>query len=213
MTIKLDLHIHSKHSGDSLSKPEEIIRWAKRSGLNGIAVVDHGTIKGGEVTSRLNKEEDFIVITGAEIKTDKGEILGYFLYDEIKSREFFEVIDEMREQEALISVPHPFDTFRLNRVKKPEEIASQIDAVEVYNSRCLLDSSNKKALNLSKEHNLGVTAGSDAHHLDEIGSAGILIRGERIREEMAENKNYFGKKNPLLIHAKTTLQKLIPRRI
>jgi predicted metal-dependent phosphoesterase TrpH len=213
MPIKLDLHIHSNQSGDSLSKPEEIISWAKRAGLKGIAVVDHGTITGGEATSRLNKEEDFIVITGAEIKTDKGEILGYFLYDEINSRDFFEVIDEMREQDALISVPHPFDTLRLNRVKAPEEIASQIDAVEVYNSRCLLDSSNKKALTFSEEHNLGVTAGSDAHHLDEIGSAGVLIKGDRIREEIAENKNYFGRKNPLLTHAKTTLQKLIPRRI
>jgi predicted metal-dependent phosphoesterase TrpH len=213
MSIKIDLHVHSKYSGDSLSEPREIINWAKRAGLSGVAVVDHSTIKGGEATSRQNSDDEFLVFTGAEIKTDRGEIIGYFLNEEIKSRSFMDVIDEMREQDALISIPHPFDTFRFNRIKNPEEIYPHVDAVEVYNSRCLLDSSNKKALNFSKKHGLAVTAGSDAHHIEEIGSAGIEIKGESVRSEMIKNKSYFGRKNPLLIHAKTSLQKLIAKRI
>jgi predicted metal-dependent phosphoesterase TrpH len=213
MSIKIDLHVHSKYSGDSLSEPREIINWAKRAGLSGVAVVDHGTIKGGEAVARLNRDSDFLVITGAEIKTDRGEIIGYFLNDEIKSRSIMDAIDEMKEQDALISIPHPFDTFRFNRLKNPEDVASYVDSVEVYNSRCLLDSSNKKALKFSKKHDLGATAGSDAHHIEEIGSAGIEIKGESVREEMIKNKGFFGRKNPLLIHAKTSLQKLIPKRI
>jgi predicted metal-dependent phosphoesterase TrpH len=211
MTIKLDLHIHSRYSGDSFSEPKDIIKWAKAAGLGGIAVVDHGTIKGGEKTAKENKDEDFIVISGAEIKTEKGEVIGYFLNEEISSRDFTEVIDEMRQQDAVISVPHPFDTFRLNRIKNLEEIVSNLDAVEVFNGRCLMNSSNKKALAYSKKHDLAMTAGSDAHHLDEIGTAGVEIRGDMVRAELLGNKEFFGKKNPLLIHAKTSLQKLISK--
>lgn len=210
MSFKIDLHVHSKYSGDSLNEPEEILRLARQSGLGGVAVVDHGTIKGGEEAISLNTDEDFIVITGAEIKTDKGEIIGYFLNEEIKSSVFMEAVDEMRSQDALITIPHPFDALRFNRIKEPEDAASFVDAVEVFNSRCMLDASNKKALAFSKKHGLGVTAGSDAHYLDEIGSAGITIKGERIREEMQANKDYFGKKN-LFVRARSKLQRLVPK--
>lgn len=211
MSIKVDLHVHSKYSGDSLSEPGEIIKWAKRAGLSGVAVVDHGTIKGGEAVARQNRDDEFLVITGAEIKTNKGEVIGYFLNEEIKSQSIMDVIDEMKKQDAIISIPHPFDTFRFNRIKTPEEVAAYVDAVEVYNSRCLLDSSNKKAQKFSKKHKLGATAGSDAHHIEEIGSAGIEITGESIREEILKNQSYFGSKNPLLVHAKTSLQNLISK--
>jgi predicted metal-dependent phosphoesterase TrpH len=211
MSLKIDLHIHSNQSGDSLNEPIQILKKCKKEGLGGVAVVDHNTIRGGEKTAAQNQDENFIVITGAEIRTDKGEIIGYFLNEEIKSRNLMEVVDEMREQDALISIPHPFDTFRLNRIKEPEKIASNVDSVEVYNSRCLFESSNKKALTFSQKHGLGVTAGSDAHHLDEIGSAGIIIKGEMIREEIEKNKSFFGTKNPILAHAKTTLHKLVHR--
>jgi predicted metal-dependent phosphoesterase TrpH len=211
MTIKIDLHVHSKFSGDSMSKPGDIIKWAKKRGLGGVAIVDHGTIKGGEAASKINKDADFFVITGAEIKTDRGEVIGYFLNDEIRSKNFSEVVDEMRAQDALISAPHPFDPFRHNRIKEPEDVAPYLDAVEVFNGRCFFNSSNIKALAFSKKHGLAVTAGSDAHHPEEIGSAGVKIKGESIRKELMSNKEYFGRKNPLLIHAKTTLQKLIPK--
>ncbi len=207
--LKIDLHIHSKYSGDSSNEPREIIRRAKDAGLDGVAVVDHGTIKGGVETTKANDDENFTVITGAEIKTDQGEIIGYFLDEEIKSRNFNEVIGEMRGQDAIITVPHPFDSFRMNRVKNPVEIASQLDAVEVFNSRCILDSSNEKALQFSKDHKLSATAGSDAHEPYEIGAAGITIQGDDIRHEISHNTGHFGRKNTFLVHARTRLRKLI----
>jgi predicted metal-dependent phosphoesterase TrpH len=210
--LKIDLHIHSKYSGDSQSRPADIIKYAQKTGLGGVAIVDHGTVKGGIAGVRAAKKSGFIVIAGAEIKTDQGEIIGYFLTEEIESRSLFEVIDEMRAQDAVITVPHPFDTFRFNRLKSITEIQPPVDAVEAYNSRCLFESSNKKALAYSEKHSLAVTAGSDAHHIEEIGSAGIEIPGDNLRTEMLENKSYFGSKNPLLIHARTSLQKLIPKR-
>ncbi|RMF88791.1 MAG: PHP domain-containing protein [Methanobacteriota archaeon] len=208
--MKIDLHIHSKYSGDAFNEPRDIIKQAKKAGLDGVAVTDHNTIKGGEETARCNSDEDFIVITGAEIKTDRGEVIGYFLNEEIESRSFEEVIDAMRDQDALISIPHPYDLFRSNRIKDPEKAAGSVDAVEVFNSRCLLSSFNGQALSLSERFSLGATAGSDAHSPEEIGSAGVIIKGERVHEEILRNREYFGRKNPALLHAKTTLQRLLP---
>jgi len=213
MSVKIDLHIHSKYSGDSLSEPSDILKTAKKTGLAGIAVVDHGTIEGGLKTAKANKDESFKVIIGAEIKTDSGEVIGYFLNQEISSRSFGDVIDEMKAQDAIISIPHPFDVFRKNRIKKPEAASKYVDLVEVFNSRCILDLFNKKALEFSEKFNLGVTAGTDAHHLEEIGTAGVMLKGDDLRGELKENRDYFGVKNPLTLHAKATLERLIFKRL
>ncbi len=211
MSVKIDLHVHSNYSSDSNSKPREILRRAKKIGLGGVAVVDHGTVKGGLKAVKMNSDPDFIVIPGAEINTDIGEIIGYYLTDEIKTRSHMEVLDEMKSQNAIISIPHPFDTFRFNRVREPEKIALGVDAVEVFNSRCIMDRSNKQAQELAEKHGLAATAGSDAHHLDEIGSAGIIIQGIDSRKEILSNKDFFGRRSPLFLHAKASLKRLIPK--
>jgi len=40
-SLKIDLHIHSQYSTDGLSKPESIVKRAKKKGLDGIAITDH----------------------------------------------------------------------------------------------------------------------------------------------------------------------------
>ncbi len=192
-------------------EPADILKTARHRSLEGVAVIDHGTIEGGVSASKINKDPSFTVITGAEIRTDKGELIGYFLNEEIKSRGFMEVVDEMRGQDALISLPHPFDPFRLNRIKDAREAVGHIDSVEVFNSRCILDSSNKKAFEFSQENNLSVTAGSDAHTPEEIGSAGVILEGADIRKELFDNTAYFGDKNSLYSHARGSFQNLLKR--
>ena len=39
--LKFDLHIHSKHSKDSLMDKERIKKIAQKKGLSGIAIADH----------------------------------------------------------------------------------------------------------------------------------------------------------------------------
>jgi len=73
--MKLDLHIHSKYSKDSLLKPETILKVAKKRGLGGIAVTDHNTIKGGLFTQKINDDKNFVVIVGSDIKTEYGDII------------------------------------------------------------------------------------------------------------------------------------------
>lgn len=170
-----DLHIHSIYSKDSFLKPANILRIAKTKGLSGIAVTDHHSIKGGITTLKLNNDKNFHVIVGSEIKTEYGDIIGLFLHDDIKSRLFIEVIDEIKDQDGLTILAHPYRKGRI----APNDLIAKIDYIEVFNARSK-NSSNKMALNLAKLFKKPITAGSDAHMGFEIG---------RGRMEVAETFN------------------------
>ena len=68
-SIKLDLHLHSIYSGDSLIKPENAIKYAKKKGLDGFAITDHETLKAYNLLIKRKQYEDFIIIPGMEIAT------------------------------------------------------------------------------------------------------------------------------------------------
>ena len=161
--IAIDFHIHTYRSPDCLMKPRKIIRHAKRRGLNGIVICDHETIQGALQVSQINDDASFLVVVGAEIRTDAGDIIGIFLKDEIRSRTFTEVVEEIRAQDGLVILPHPFKQHRLDRID-----FDQIDFIEAYNAR--VDGRlNRKALELARGKNIPAVAGSDAHFYREIG--------------------------------------------
>lgn len=200
----VDMHVHSKYSPDSNMEIKDIVKQGKKQGLSAVAITDHGTWEGGFKGEEF-KDESFSIIPGAEINTNLGEVIGYFLQGEIKYRDFYDVMDQMKEQDALIAVPHPFDTFRLNRVKEIEKLYEKFHAMEIFNSRCILSSFNVKAYEFAKEHNMGITAGSDAHTLAEIGKGGVMV--ESI-EDLRKNKikDIFGQRIglPGLVKGKMT---------
>lgn len=174
---RYDLHIHTKYSQCSLSKPAKVLETAKKRGLNGVAITDHNTIKGALKVKRLNKDRDFEVIVGEEIKTEAGEILAYYLKKEIKPGRFERVIKEIKSQKAICAIAHPFAHFRKRLRMDFRGIKANLDAVEVLNARALLKRENKKAGRLAEKLNLAMIAGSDAHFCHEIGRAYTLFRG------------------------------------
>ena len=171
MTLNFDLHIHSIYSRDAILKPERIIKIAKKKGLSGIAVTDHDTIKGALKTKSV-AFDNFMVIVGAEVQTDKGEIIGLFLNDEIKSRIFVEVIDEIKDQDGITVLPHPYR----NRLSNPRDLLEKVDLIEGLNARTSKEL-NYRAQSLAKNFGLPITAGSDAHTPFEIGRAQTIIQG------------------------------------
>ncbi len=159
-----DFHVHTKYSFDSIMEPKKILKTAKDKKLNGIVICDHNTIKGGLEVKKLNTDKDFFVIVGAEIETNGGDITGIFLTQEIKSREVNEVIREIKRQKGKVILNHPFKGHNLSLID-----FSQIDYIEGFNSRLNMEA-NKKAIELAKEYNIPIIAGSDAHLYNEIGN-------------------------------------------
>lgn len=171
MAMIFDFHIHSIYSKDAILKPERIIKIAKKKGLTGIAVTDHDTIKGA-LKAKAVASDNLMVIVGAEIQTDKGEIIGLFLNEEIKSREFTEVIEEIKDQNAITVLPHPYR----NRHSNPKDLLERVDLVEGLNARTHKEL-NYKAQRLARNFGLPIIAGSDAHTPFEIGRVQTIIQG------------------------------------
>lgn len=160
--MKFDFHIHSSYSSDSLLKPTRIAEISRRRGLAGIAVADHNTIQGGLRTRDVNRSS-LIVIVGSEIKTEWGDVVCLFLESEITSRRFLEVTEQVREQEGLLILAHPYWKHTLS-----EEILAHVDLIESFNSR-ISPQRNRKGENLAQKIGLPQVAVSDAHLPWEIG--------------------------------------------
>lgn len=196
-----DLHIHSKYSYDSFLSPTEIIKIAKKKGLDGVAVTDHNTIKGGIETSRINNKDDFNVIIGSEIKTEYGDIIGLFLNEDIKSRIFIQVIEEIKEQGGLVVLVHPFR----KGIDFPIELLKHIELIEAFNARSP-KSLNEMALKLANRFKKPMTAGSDAHSGLEVGRGRTNIFNNFKENLMTGKTEIEGEKsNYYLVHGLSIL--------
>jgi len=191
---KYDLHIHSFYSNCSFMSPAKIISIAKKRKLDGIAVTDHNTIKGGLEAKRLNKDKNFEVIIGSEIKTKVGEIIGYYLKKEIKSRNPKEVIKEIHKQGGFAVFAHPFAHGLLRKCAKIDfKHLKNLDGAEIHNARNMFHWENRYAKIASEKYNLAKTGGSDAHLYHEIGRGYTIFSGD-LKKAIKKRKTRAGGK-------------------
>lgn len=188
-------------------QPEEIVKTAIKKGLDGIAVTDHNTIAGG-IRAKEFETNDFRIIVGSEVMTDRGEVIGLFLSEEVAPGNFEDVVAAIRDQGGFVVLPHPFDQLRSTALHPQPEDVGQIDGIEGFNARCIFQADNRAAAEFGREHNLTVVAGSDAHFPGEIGRAGIRLDGEP--EECLRSQDFqtFGSRSSLLTHVMTKMIKL-----
>lgn len=194
------MHCHTYYSPCSSMRPAVLIATAKKRGMNGIVIVDHHTMKGAALATKLNKGRDFEIVTGMEISTNQGDVLGYYLNKDIKSREFFSVVDEIHKQGGLVVIPHPFRT-SLNpnhtfKIPLPH-VKGNIDAIETFNARMLFNSDNLKSKRIAENLRMAQTAGSDAHFAFEVATGytefdGSLHDAIRKRKTVPHGRLRFG---------------------
>ena len=198
-TSSYDFHIHSKYSYDSLLSPERIIKVAEKRNLKGIAITDHNTIAGA--IKALKCKSTLQIVVGAEIKTESGEIMGLFLNDEIGSYSFDEVIDEIRAQDGIVVLPHPYK----KGGNPSSDIVSKVDLIEVLNGRRSPEL-NAKARILAKNSGKPIIGGSDAHLSFEIGKIRTVFNEDindpnELRELLLRNSaSVVGIESPQYVH-------------
>ena len=173
--LVIEFHCHTHASKDSLVRPKDLIRMARRKGLDRLVITDHNSIAGARAAQLLDPE---LIIVGEEIMTTKGEILAAFVQEEIPA--FLspkETIKRLKDQGAFISVSHPFDELRKGGWKENDllEIIPFVDAIEVYNSRCMRPIFNRRAREFAEKYDLPGTVGSDAHAAFEVGRSVLLL--------------------------------------
>jgi predicted metal-dependent phosphoesterase TrpH len=202
-TYKVELHCHTYHSSDSLMLPEEILALCDKRHIDRIAITDHNTIAGALETAAMAPDR---VIIGEEILTTEGEILGYFLKEEIpEDLPPMEVIQRLKDQGAVISISHPFDPTRGCRwtYETLEALLPYLDALEVLNARTWTDRPNREAAELAARASLPGTVGSDAHAPIEVGRATLSMPpfddAESFRKAL-KGARIQGRRSILLVH-------------
>lgn len=210
-TILADLHMHTSYSSDCATTPEELLAACEESGLEAIAITDHNTIEGALEVARL-APKNLHVIIGEEVMTKEGEIIGLYLSEEIpQGLTVAETIRRIKEQRALVYVPHPFDPLHLTpSYELLASIASDIDILEVYNPRITFDSFNEKARQLARKYDLPGAAGSDCHVIQGIGSAMLSLRKfsnpNELLASLREADIIRSSKSPIYLHSLKLLQ-------
>lgn len=201
--LKADLHIHTRYSMDCQTPLDKIISRCQELGINCIAIADHGTTAGA---LEMQKIAPFKVIVAEEILTTQGEIMGMFLKETIPSGITpQEAVRQIRAQGGLVNIPHPFETIRGSALKDAmiDEIARDIDLMEVLNSRSPFPANTNKARDFAARHNIPGGAGSDAHTVLEIGNAYIEMpdfdTSEDFLKSVASGRIY-GKRSGFFVH-------------
>nr|MDO8083095.1 PHP domain-containing protein [Candidatus Freyarchaeota archaeon] len=179
---KFDLHIHTTCSKnriwgpDAISTPRQVVKAAIRKGLDGVAVTDHDTVKGGLLASKIARrlDKNFLVIPGIEIKCRDGDIIGLGVESNPRGRmgklSAIEAVEMLRDMGALVVAPHPFGW---GGVGKHLETAG-FDAIEGFNAN-QLKCVNTRAKIAAYELELPMVAGSDAHYQVNVGNGVVTI--------------------------------------
>ncbi|MFA6088467.1 MAG: PHP-associated domain-containing protein [Candidatus Woesearchaeota archaeon] len=201
--MKIDFHIHTNYSKDSLNSIEKVRKICLKKGILP-CITDHNTIKGALAYQKKYGEDSCIV--GEEIMTKQGELIGIYLTRFISSNmSVLKTIKEIFSQGGLLIIPHPFDKLRksklhydLNKLKK----ICPTMFIETYNSRTIFAYDNKKAKDFAMKNKLYFVVGSDAHTLHEIGNSYVILDNFNIKDKNAFLETF--KKKNIKIHTNSS---------
>ena len=180
MTLKIDPHVHTIYSYDSLITPKDLIFYAKKRGLDGVAITDHDRIDGA---LKIAKETDFLIVPGIEISSLNGHIIGLNVGELVPPKlNVDETLDRIHEAGGIAIACHPI-TFFKESLKG--HISSRFDAIEVINSAAFpFNYSVRRSEEIASRLGIARVAGSDAHYGPEIGYAYTLVNAESTVDEV-----------------------------
>ncbi len=178
--MRIDLHVHTfPRSSCSTIDPKELVQEARRIGLDGICLTEHQVLWNLDEVKQLAGDQGIKIFRGNEITTAQGDVLVFGLEVNIEGVVTIQELQQKVKSAGAFSIAaHPFRGFKvfglgqlgltLDQACK-KKILQFVDAVEIRNSR-VTEKENEVALKVAERLGLGGTAGSDAHHLDALGT-------------------------------------------
>lgn len=179
MQIKADLHVHTTYSKDSLITPKDLVFYAKKRGLDAVAVTDHNQLDGAY---KLAKETDFLIIPGMEVSSADGHIVALNVSELIpRGLSAAETVERIHKAGGVAVACHPYVLFK-GCLK--DKVCSTFDAIETINARAFpFKRSVKKAEKKAEEFGLSRVAGTDAHFGPQIGYGYTIIEASELTVE------------------------------
>jgi len=170
--MKLDLHIHTHYSSDGHMDVKDIVQRAKALGLNGLAVTDHNSM-GAVAKFGDFKDSGLLLVPGMEVSSDSGHILAYGIKTPIpRDLTIEDTIARIKAAGGVAVASHPYR--KVTGLGEDNIIRGRFRHIEGINGRTR-PAGNRKAVVLAKRIGANITGGSDAHDLEEIGSAFTIV--------------------------------------
>ena len=169
-----------------------IVRYAKKVGLDCIALTDHNTVRGIREAKKEGKRLGILVIPGVELTQKYGKkfweqrhIIALGVEEEppqnLMRKSLCEIFDWIEERNGVIYACHPYSFYGLKREIKNE----RVKVVEVHNSNCT-PFTNLRAKISARKLGKAQAAGSDSHSIETLGSVINEIEGEKL-DDLLEN--------------------------
>lgn len=198
MIYKIDMHIHTEMSKDSLTPLPVIAKRLKARGVNCAVVTDHDTFALEEKTVI----DGVIFFPGVEFTTERGHLLGLFMngfeapqYNG-KLCDFEEAASIIHKYGGLCFLAHPYEYTQ----KTVDEISQGVrsaapflDGIEAFNCRAVnkRHNANDLARSIANELMLPVSCGSDGHMPAEYGGAYVEVEcgsADSIKDEITAGR-------------------------
>jgi predicted metal-dependent phosphoesterase TrpH len=147
--------------------------------LDGVCLTEHNRLWPKEEVEALRERHGFLVLRGVEVTCTAGDVLVFGLEEPVEGmvtpQELRELVDQ---QEGVMIAAHPFRGFLVldfsrqqltleTAVRRP--LFGLVEALEVGNAK-VTESENDMAAQVAEHLAKARVAGSDAHHLDDVGT-------------------------------------------
>ncbi len=182
---KIDLHTHSIASPDGGISPSQYEKAITTGLVDYVAITDHNHI---DMAIGLQQQLGDKIIVGEEIMTTDGEIIGLFLTSLVlPGQSVQETIRQIKVQNGIVYIPHPFETLRKGlHPAILEEFFQDVDVIEVCNGRAFLQNRSEQAVVWARLNHMPSAASSDAHGLKGLGATFVSIDKPPTRENIIQ---------------------------
>lgn len=190
--MKIDLHVHTTHSGTSSVTVANMADFVKRTGARCATITDFGTMRGvDELRERLPQ---CTVFAGVEVRAPLGDFL-VFSTDEDYLRSLPANIDSVRDlrrdDQTAVIWAHPYisqraKTYEVGSLPEVEAVLPYVDGLELFNGTMIrLNQQHllqtgyfQNLMRIATEAGLTMTGGSDAHEPENLGHCFTRFSGE-----------------------------------
>ena len=175
VNLRIDLHVHTRYSRDSVNSFDDINEHCRAMKLDGYAVCDHDSIEG----LRIVESSGFVVVPGLEVSAKGAHILCFDPVEVVPSGlSMVDTVERIHAQGATAILAHPYAIPR-SFVRFREVEKSGFDAIEVANS-AQIPFGVVTALNrgLAEKLSLPQTGGSDSHIPETFGRSYTFVEAD-----------------------------------